>query len=74
MMACRHCYSLLPLLGANGLHSLLRNVDLSDPDGWMECSENGDTATVADARALTLFALSHIVGMLSLRSSLSSEW
>ncbi|CAE7767008.1 YCR090C [Symbiodinium pilosum] len=24
------------------------NVDLSDPDGWMECSENGDTATVAD--------------------------
>ncbi|CAE7224008.1 unnamed protein product [Symbiodinium necroappetens] len=26
------------------------NVDLSDPDGWMECSENGDTATVADVQ------------------------
>ena len=26
-----------------------RNVDLTDPDGWMECSENGDTATVSDA-------------------------
>ena len=26
-----------------------RNVDFMDPDGWMECSENGDTATVSDA-------------------------
>ncbi|CAE7325162.1 unnamed protein product [Symbiodinium natans] len=26
------------------------NVDLSDPDGWMECSENGDTATVAEVQ------------------------
>ena len=29
--------------------SAARNVDLTDPDGWMECSENGDTATVSDA-------------------------
>lgn len=26
------------------------NVDLTDPDGWMECSENGDTATVSDVQ------------------------
>ena len=62
------------MLRAKGLQSLLRNVDLSDPDGWMECSENGDTATVADARASRHIARSRVVPMPPFRSSLSSEW
>ncbi|CAK9011790.1 UPF0587 protein YCR090C [Durusdinium trenchii] len=26
------------------------NVDLSDPDGWMECSETGDTAAISEVQ------------------------
>ena len=36
-----------------------RNVDLLDPDGWMECSENGDTATISEVADRAVFRCVH---------------